>query len=68
MSKTKTTRLGIRVARAIVAGDVSMARALASGVYHWSVPESRAIIGACEHVNATMNANVCWQSILWGDA
>lgn len=47
------TTTGILVARAIVAGDISQARALARGRLSWSLTESRAILGAgryCERV------------------
>lgn len=42
------SRLGIQIARAIIAGDVDMARRLvAMGPRYWSVAECRAVAGAC---------------------
>ena len=40
-------KIGIQVARAILTGDVDAARRLAHGRMSWSVPEARAITGAC---------------------
>lgn len=51
---------GIRVARAIASGDVSYARALV-GAYRRggrTVPEARAIFGACRYVNQAYGANL----------
>lgn len=45
------TKTGILVARAILAGDVSLARQYAAGRSSWSVPEARAINGACREAN-----------------
>lgn len=42
-----TPKLGIHVARLIVRGDVHQARNLASDRTSWSIPEARAIAGAC---------------------
>ncbi len=45
-------RLGIQIAKAILAGDVSLARKLRdTGPRHWSVAECRAIAGACREAN-----------------
>jgi hypothetical protein len=40
-------KLGIRVARLIIQGDLQQARELAEGHYTWEVAEARAIVGAC---------------------
>lgn len=52
------TLLGIHVARAIMAGDVSLARALACGIWSWSVPEARAIAGSVRAANKRWNAGL----------
>lgn len=52
------TRLGIHVARALVAGDASLARALACGCWHWSVAEARAIAGAVRFANERYDARI----------
>jgi len=44
--------LGVQVAKAILSGDVSLARSLAFGCYGWSVAEGRAIVGACRAAQA----------------
>lgn len=44
--------LGITVARAIVSGDVDRARREAGGRRSWTVPEARAIVGACRAARA----------------
>ncbi len=59
------TLIGIQVARAIISGDVSIARTLASGIYHWSVPEARAIVGACNHANKVFDSHLNAESFLW---
>jgi hypothetical protein len=48
--------LGIRVARAMVAGDVEGARRLAHPRRSWSVPELRAILGAGRHIERVFGA------------
>jgi len=59
--------LGTQIARAIVAGDLSLARALACGVHTWTPAESRGIVGACVYANRVFGARIDPQSILWGD-
>ncbi len=52
MNKLSQPRyLGILVARCILAGDVTRARAEAQGVRSWGVAEARAIAGACREAN-----------------
>lgn len=46
----KKVILGIQVARAILAGDISLARTLAGSRKTWSVSEGRAICGVCRLV------------------
>lgn len=45
------TMLGTHVARSLIAGNASLARALACGCWSWSVPEARAIAGAVRECN-----------------
>ena len=47
MNNQITRRLGIVVARAIIAGDLDRARREAAGRRSWGVSEARAIVGAC---------------------
>lgn len=44
--------LGVQVARLILAGDVGGARALAGNRRSWSVPETRALVGAIRVANS----------------
>lgn len=58
---------GILVARAICSGDVSAARALVLA-YRWSartVPEARAILGACRFAAAAYGAKLDPQEFLY---
>lgn len=58
------TPVGTLVARLILSGDVSAARALAADrrpSLSWSVPEGRAIIGACREA-CRRGWPVRWQS------
>jgi hypothetical protein len=51
---------GIIIARAIAAGDVDRARREVR-VYGWpgrTIPEVRAIVGACRYANSTYGANL----------
>lgn len=64
-SKAKSD--GIRVARAIASGDVSAARTLVT-MYRWparTVPEARAIVGACRYINAAYGAGLDPQEFLY---
>lgn len=53
---------GITIARLIVRGLVGEARALACRSY--SVPESRAIAGACRHANRTFGTGLSLSQFL----
>ena len=45
-------RLGILIARAIISGDVTLARKLRdTGPRYWTVAECRAVSGACREAN-----------------
>ena len=58
--------LGIRVARYIVKGDVQAARLeyLLNNRKSWSVPEARAIIGACKFAQKKLNACVYFEEFI----
>lgn len=66
MSQT-TILLGVQVARTLLTGDVSAARKLAAtnrwGTA-WTVPEARAITGACREANRRWGCNLNAQAIL----
>ena len=62
---TTSTPLGTQVARAIVAGDLSFARALAFGVHTWTPAEARGIVGACVYASRVFGARIDPYTILW---
>lgn len=67
MKATRVTKLGVQIARNIVRGDVSTARALfnrAPRPVSWSVPEARAIAGACRYANNKWGAPVTLEQFL----
>jgi hypothetical protein len=56
------------VARAILSGDMDLARSTA-GTHRtaWSVAECRAVIGATKEANRRWGCGLTWQSFLyWG--
>lgn len=61
MGMSTKSPLGVQVAKAILSGDVSLARALACGVHSWSVTEGRAICGACRVARDRNGWPVRWQ-------
>ncbi len=72
MAKAKS--LGIVVARLIVAGDVQRARVEAQGSLwniggsiSWTVPEARAIAGACRYAATRYNAPVTLAQFMGGN-
>lgn len=56
--------LGIKVARTILTGDVAEARRIASGRKTWSVPEARAITGACRVAAQKWGADVSFSQFI----
>lgn len=58
IASQKPVLLGTLVARAILAGDISLARALACGIGSWSIPEARGIAGAVREANRRWNAKL----------
>lgn len=57
--------LGILVARTILSGDLTLARTLAGNKTSWTVPEARAICGAC-NVAQTRGWPVSWKQFFGG--
>lgn len=59
----KFSPLGTQVARLIIAGDVTAARALAATriLPGWTVAEGRGIIGACEEANRRYGCAIDWR-------
>jgi hypothetical protein len=62
------SKLGILVARAVLAGDVSLARQHAAGRVSWSVPEARAITGACREANRRWSCGLAFEQFCAGGA
>lgn len=61
------SRVGILVARTILAGDISLARQYAVGRSSWSAPEARAISGACREANRRWSCGLAFEQFCAGD-
>mgnify|MGYP000846846927 FL=1 len=62
---TNAKALGIIIARAIVSGDVDLARKYAAtNRIGWSVAEARAIGGACRYAQTTWGAPVAFEQFI----